>query len=431
MFGLLEDTNIPGELKTRINDLSQQYGPPPESVINDLNTLQQRQQSQQMGGDGGMFDSYSDKTQSQPPVGGGMFDSYSKEAQSNLRMAMVADIIGNLAGRDVGATKSVLALSDNSRKLRMQAAEGVAYDQMVSRFTPHQKKYLDTLPLSMRKMGVQQLLEQQFAPPSSPLVNNNMGDRVGVAAYGNISKFMEASGVKKEAAYNNLRESEVMLSLLNERDPKTGEYVMQTGPGQELLTRAQAFFGNAIESFGTKGMQEEWRGLKNNAARKEFYDSVSKSKTLLKAALMKGNLSEKELDFSTDTVSNLLRSRYGNILTAELSKIAEQTEYNRAVHLDNWYSDNLVKYRDNYVGLDAALRKEVNRWNEKDRVGKTGYIVDLLKRLDGERMSAEGVSGTSTAGAASSPKQPATATHNGKSYQQMIPGDEDSWELVQ
>jgi hypothetical protein len=321
---------------------------------------------------------------------------------------------------------------ENTRKLRLQEDETVAYDQMVSRFTPHQKKYLDSLPLSMRKMGVQQLLEQQFAPPSSPLVNNNMGDRVGVAAYGNISKFMEASGVKKEAAYNNLRESEVMLSLLNERDPKTGGYVMQTGPGQELLTKAQAFFGNAIESFGTKGMQEEWRGLKNNAARKEFYDSVSKSKTLLKAALMKGNLSEKELDFSTDTVSHLLRSRYGNILTAELSKIAEQTEYNRAVHLDNWYSDNLVKYRDNYVGLDAALRKEVNRWNEKDRVGKKGYIVDLIKRLDGERMSAEGVSGTSAAaGAASSLKQPATATHNGKSYQQMVPGDEDSWELVQ
>jgi hypothetical protein len=378
MFG-----DAPDEISTQFGQLVDQFGPPPESVVRDLATIQQRQRP------------------AQQPIGGGLFDAYSQENQGNLKMAMFADIIGNLAGRDVGATKGMLALAENARKLRLQQEENAAYDNVVSRFTPHQKKFLDSLPVSMRKMAIQQLLEQQFAVKGreGPLVSVGMGDKIGVKAFENMSSFMKASGVKKEAAYNNLRESEVMLTLMRERNPETGKYVMTTGPGQEGWTRAQAFFVNALESFGTKGMQEHFSGLKGIVGRKQFFDSVSKSKTLLKAALMKGNLSEKELDFSTDTVAHLLRGRYSNILTAELSKIAEETEYNRAVHLDNWYSANLAKYKGNLAGMDAALRNEVNSWNAADRKEKVGHMTDLIARLDVESRAAENFVVTPTAGA--------------------------------
>jgi hypothetical protein len=335
------------------------------------------------------------------PSGGGMFDAYSPQNQTNMQMAMIADMIGNFAGRDVGAMKTMMPYVENSRKLRLQGEENAAYDKMVSRLTPQQQKFLKALPISMRPMAMKQFLELQFAVKGreGPLVSVGMGDKIGVKAFENMSDFMKSSGVKKEAAYNNLRESEVVLSLLRERNPETGEYVMTTGPGQEGWTRAQAFFVNALESFGTKGMQEHFSGLESIVGRKQFFDSVSKSKTLLKAALMKGNLSEKELDFSTDTVAHLLRGRYSNILTAELAKIAEETEYNRAVHLDKWYSANLAKYEGNLAGMDAALRNEVNSWNAADRKKKVGHMTDLIARLDVESRAAENFVVTPTAGA--------------------------------
>ncbi len=104
MFG-----DAPDELKSQFGQLIEQFGPPPESVARDLATIQQRQQ----------------------PIGGGLFDAYSQENQGNLKMAMFADIIGNLAGKDVGATKGMLALAENARKLRLQNEQRTAAQNML------------------------------------------------------------------------------------------------------------------------------------------------------------------------------------------------------------------------------------------------------------------------------------------------------------
>lgn len=64
--------------------------------------------------------------------GGGMFDAYSEPNQNNLRMAMLADMVGNFAGKDVGAMKSIMPLVENARQLRLQNEQRTAAQSMLS-----------------------------------------------------------------------------------------------------------------------------------------------------------------------------------------------------------------------------------------------------------------------------------------------------------
>jgi hypothetical protein len=245
MFDFLEDTSIPDELKTRVNDLSQQYGPPPESVINDLHTLQQRHQSQQMGGDGGMFGGYSDKPQSQPPIGGGMFDGYSEEAQSNLRMAMVADIIGNLAGRDVGATKGVLALSNNARQLRLQNEQRTAAQNMLgggaSGLTPEQLNLVKLVTVTNPTKGVELFvnMKQQAASMQAAVTKPISHTQMEALGYTpdpsknyqiKNGKIMEIGGAGVTNYFGTLGQVKDTSGKLFNINNKTGEITPVTNP---------------------------------------------------------------------------------------------------------------------------------------------------------------------------------------------------------
>ena len=66
-----------------------------------------------------------------PPQGGGMFDAYSPQNQTNMQMAMIADMIGNFAGKDVGAMKTMMPLAENARKLRLQNEQRTAAQNML------------------------------------------------------------------------------------------------------------------------------------------------------------------------------------------------------------------------------------------------------------------------------------------------------------
>ena len=66
-----------------------------------------------------------------PTQGGGMFDAYSPQNQTNLQMAMLADMIGNFAGRDVGAMKTMMPLAENARKLRVLNEQRTAAQNML------------------------------------------------------------------------------------------------------------------------------------------------------------------------------------------------------------------------------------------------------------------------------------------------------------
>ena len=60
-----------------------------------------------------------------------MFDAYSGQNQTNLQMAMLADMVGNFAGKDVGAMKSIMPLVENARQLRLQNEQRTAAQNML------------------------------------------------------------------------------------------------------------------------------------------------------------------------------------------------------------------------------------------------------------------------------------------------------------
>jgi len=394
--GMLE--TAPDEVQSQFGQLVEQFGPPPESVVRDIATLQSRQSS-----------------------GGGMFDAYSESNQGNLKMAMLVDIIGKLGGRDVGAMKTMMPLAENARKLRLQGEENAAYDKIVSKFTPQQQKFLKALPISMRPMAMKQLLEQQFAVPTSPLVSmtEKVSSKVEPKAYDYLRESLGALNTEGKAALVNLQESELMLELLNEVD-EHGEYRLKTGPAGTLKMGAGGFWNSWVDQFAPESQKKAW--MVEGVDRAELLDTLSKSKTLLKAALMKGNLSEKELDFSTDTVAHMMRTREGNLMMAHLSKLADETALGRSRYMDQWYKANLSKYGENYTAFDAAFNTELDKWNADDRVAKKGRFKQLAKDLGWN--SSQGSNTTET------PAQTAYDADTGKNYIQKIPGDANSWEEI-
>lgn len=79
----------------------------------------------------GLLDMFGDSDAAPTPTGGGMFDAYSPQNQTNLQMAMLADMVGNFAGKDVGAMKTMMPLAENARKLRLQNEQRTAAQNML------------------------------------------------------------------------------------------------------------------------------------------------------------------------------------------------------------------------------------------------------------------------------------------------------------
>jgi hypothetical protein len=277
-------------------------------------------------------------------------------------------------------------------------------------------------------MAMQQLLEQQFAVPTSPLVSmtERVSTKVEPKAFDYLRKSLGELNAEGRAALVNLQESELMLELLGEIDPKTGKPILTTGPAGSLKMGAGAFWNSWVDQFAPENTKKEWLKVQG-VDRAELLDTLSKSKTLLKAALMKGNLSEKELDFSTDTVAHMMRTREGNLMMAHLSKLADETALGRSRYMDQWYKANLSKYGENYTAFDAAFNTELDKWNADDRVSKKGRFKQLAKDLGWN--SSQGSNTTKTP---TKSKQPQTAYNadTGKNYIQRTPGDENSWEEI-
>jgi len=79
----------------------------------------------------GLLDMFGGSDATPTPTGGGMFDAYSPQNQTNLQMAMMADIVGNVMGKDVGAMQTAMPLVENSRKLRLQNEQRTAAQNML------------------------------------------------------------------------------------------------------------------------------------------------------------------------------------------------------------------------------------------------------------------------------------------------------------
>jgi hypothetical protein len=365
MFDFLSKLGAPDEVQGQFGQLVDQFGPPPESVVNDLSTLSQRQKS---------------------GVGGGMFDAYSESNQGNLKMAMLVDIIGKLGGRDVGAMKTMMPLAENARKLRLQGEENAAYDKMVSRLTPKQQKLLASLPVSMRPMAMKQFLEQQLAVPTSPLVSvggkgENYLEKMSAEALGSSREDLKLAA---SGAANKLDVHNNVMHHLTAKD-ENNEYIVGQGAVAKYTQDFRSKFNSLVETFGGEA------GLKriglSSTTQQEVLDSNNKDLALLAAALMKGNLSEKELDFSVALFARLGNTREANIILTKMGIMKEQAIIARHRHMTDWQINldrSAFTNKDGAVSpyqLELLRDRELGRFNAQQRK-ENGYRMELLWHND-------------------------------------------------
>lgn len=91
----------------------------------------------------GLFDWKSD---SGKPPESGMFSSYPASSQSTIKAAMLADIIGNIAGRPVGAVSTVMPFAENARRLQLLQDQRDAVSQYASGMSPAMQALLRANP---------------------------------------------------------------------------------------------------------------------------------------------------------------------------------------------------------------------------------------------------------------------------------------------
>jgi hypothetical protein len=322
------------------------------------------------------------------PSGGGMFDAYSPQNQTNMQMAMIADMIGNFAGKDVGAMKTMMPLAENARKLRLQGEENAAYDKIVSKFTPQQQKFLKALPISMRPMAMKQFLELQFAVKGreGPLVTvggkgENYLEKMSAEALGSSREDLKLAA---SGAANKLDVHNNVMHHLTAKD-ENNEYIVGQGAVAKYTQDFRSKFNSLVETFGGEA------GLKriglSSTTQQEVLDSGNKDLALLAAALMKGNLSEKELDFSVALFARLGNTREANIILTKMGIMKEQAIIARHRHMTDWQINldrSAFTNKDGAVSpyqLELLRDRELGRFNAQQRK-ENGYRMELLWHND-------------------------------------------------
>ena len=278
MFDFLSKLGAPDEVQGQFGQLVDQFGPPPESVVNDLSTLSQRQQS---------------------GVGGGMFDAYSESNQGNLKMAMLVDIIGKLGGRDVGAMKTMMPLAENARKLRVQNEQRTAAQNMLSGggsgtggsewMTPQQKAAIASMartnaPEAMKMMATMKMQFDSNAAAAKQLAFANEGqlrtsndkglkgfyelqnafggilasaqEASGPSDIALVTKFMKVldpTSVVREGEFITARESGSFESSMKNiiEKAKSGE-ILQPGQRKAFVKAAYNLYEKAMDRYTTK-----------------------------------------------------------------------------------------------------------------------------------------------------------------------------------
>jgi hypothetical protein len=170
-------------------------------------------------------------------------------------------------------------------------------------------------------------------------------------------------------ARNRLRPQLVMRSLLRQKDAD-GNPVLKTGAFKALALPMQQMWNSIVDSVATPELAKQL--AVGNTSYAEIFQSNEKAAALISAALMKGNLSEKELQFSQDIQAMLAKTRGANIVLTELSIMREQSRIAEAEHMNNWELDlDPIKWArsdgtENVSKLTALWRKELQRYRNND-----------------------------------------------------------------
>lgn len=381
-----------------------------------------------------------------PTQGGGMFDAYSPQNQTNMQMAMIADMIGNFAGKDVGAMKTMMPLAENARKLRLQGVEAQQLQQMressqglideyssapqgvsgaaparspLSRlqqaqlqnalrskdpgavakmlyefgnrqYTREAAQFRQLTPEEVSARGLDTKKQwqvdgrdkvSQIGSGGVSIANDMYGNpltRQGAEAFYDIKGELKAGS---EDAANRIRPQRTMLQALMAKKPN-GDPAMKTGAWAALTEDYQNMWNSFVDEFAPKSMKEALSA--GDLSYAQIFGSTQKAGALISAALMKGNLSEKELQFSLDIQASLKNTRHASIFLTRMQIIREEARVTEYSHMLNWNAN--LSPEEYAKTLNKAGEQDGHKLNSLWENELNRYRRNEAKKLNSERV---------------------------------------------
>ena len=317
-----------------------------------------------------------------PTQGGGMFDAYSSQNQNNLKMAMLADMVGNLTGRDVGAMKTMMPLAENARKLRLQNeqreaisgalaganpamralaqsypqafAQGLASNMNRDSFRPATQAEIESLGLTLKPGQLLQVNtrtgQYDIKGGAGMSINNFPKNQLSDVFGGQIKTAMDAGAESGDSARQSLPMINNMIDLL-------GSGRFDTGMGAEYALDAK-------RAFQTLGFDVDAEAIANA----ESFVGQSNKIILPEVKLLGVNPTDKDLDFIVKGSPDLSKSKRGNMLMLKALQISKQRAIAMQDHMENWLENEGVKFQHPgafLVGWNKARRSfNNNPFNE-------------------------------------------------------------------
>jgi hypothetical protein len=188
-----------------------------------------------------------------------------------------------------------------------------------------------------------------------------------------IYELKDALKAGSEDAANRIRPQRVMLQALTARTPDGNSYVMDTGAWAALSSEHKNLWNSLVDDFAPEAMAKALSVGDQTYA--QLFNSTQKSSALISAALMKGNLSEKELQFSLDIQASLKNTREASIFLTNMQIIREESRIAEYDYMLNWnanlspeqYAKTLNKAgeQDGH-NLHSMWESELNRYRRND-----------------------------------------------------------------
>jgi hypothetical protein len=309
--------------------------------------------------------------------GGGMFDAYSPQNQTNMKMAMIADMVGNLAGRDVGAMKTMMPLAENARKLRLQNeqreaisnalsganpamqalaksypqafAQGLATNMNRDSFRPASQAEIDSLGLTLKQGQLLQVNtrtgQYDIKGGSGMTINNTPANQMSDVFAGLIKDGMESDVEISGNARQTLPTINTMIDLLDSG--------VSTGMGAEQILNVQ-------KMIQTLGVDVDAKAI----AEGEMFVGLSNKLILPEVKLLGTNPTDKDLTFVVKGTPELSKSPEGNRLMLNALQISKQRAIAMQDHMESWFETEGLTHQTPGAFL-AAQNKAKRAFNNK------------------------------------------------------------------
>jgi hypothetical protein len=342
-----------------------------------------------------------------PTQGGGMFDAYSPQNQTNMQMAMIADMIGNFAGKDVGAMKTMMPLAENARKLRLQNeqrdaisnalsganpamqtlgkyypqafAKGMASNMNRDSFRPASQAEIDSLGLTLKQGQLLQVNtrtgQYDIKGGAGMSINNFPKNQLADVFSGQIKTAMDAGAESGGSARQSLPMINNMIDLL-----ESGRF--DTGMGAEYALDAK-------RAFQTLGFDVD----DDTIANAEAFVGQSNKIILPEVKLLGVNPTDKDLDFIVKGSPDLSKSKRGNMLMLKALQVSKQRAIAMQDHMENWLENEGVKFQ--HPGAFLVGRNKARRTFNNNPF--SAAISSLRSSVNAEVKSNQAIKGDNAA----------------------------------